>query len=84
MKWHRFDIRMHLWAWDKPRRYMTVQTGKADNGDVLTHVGPNNPVRVGLYPPPIMSVRHSGLQKEVLALYRRCVILGSELSPWCW
>lgn len=28
-----------------------------------------------------MSVRHSGIQKEVLALYRRCVILGLGSSP---
>jgi hypothetical protein len=29
-----------------------------------------------------MTVRHSGLQKEVLALYRRYVILCLGLSPW--
>ena len=28
-----------------------------------------------------MSVRHSGLQKEILALYRRCVIFGLGFLP---
>ncbi len=45
----------------------------------LAYLGPNGPVLVGLD----MTVGYSGLQKEVLALYRRCVILGLGLAMVC-
>jgi hypothetical protein len=46
----------------------------------LAYLGPNGPA-FGL--PFDMTVRYSGLQKEVLALYRRCVILGLGLAMVC-
>lgn len=50
---------------------MTVNW-KTRNGDLSAHLGPTDPVSVVLL--SLMPVRHSGLQKDVLALYRRYVL----------
>ena len=50
---------------------MTVNW-KTRNGDLSGHLGPTDPISVVLL--SLMPVRHSGLQKDVLALYRRYVL----------
>jgi hypothetical protein len=88
---------MHLWDWDKPRRYMPEDCRdsvylKKWPAELLVYFGTSDrmtrsqldftftfPAALYAYD---MTVRHSGLQKEVLALYRRYVILGLGL-PQC-